>query len=84
MLISNARIKPRIVIIRAVSFRCRGIVIKGVVIGGMLLERMNPAKILPINRRLIGLINKGLVSLMLMRGGKRGCSSRVREIMRVL
>ena len=41
-----------------------------------MLERINPAKILPINRRLIGLINIGLFSLMFMRGGKRGCPSK--------
>lgn len=69
--------KPRVVTIRAVSFRCKGMVIKGVVIGGMLLERINPAKILPTSRRLMGLISAGLVSLMFMRGEKRGCSSRV-------
>ena len=34
MLISNARIKPKVVIARAGSFRCKGIVIKGVVIVG--------------------------------------------------
>lgn len=36
VLISIARVKPRIVTRRAVSFRCDGIVIWGTVIGGML------------------------------------------------
>ena len=83
-MISNAIMKPRIVTIRAVSFTCKGMVIKGVVTGGILLERMNQAKMLPISRRLIGLISMGLVSLMLMRGEKRGCSNRVKKMMRVL
>lgn len=69
---------------RAVSFKYRGIVIRGVFIGGMLLERIKPARMLPINRRLMGLISIGLVSLMFMRGEKRGCSSRVKKMMRVL
>lgn len=84
VLISNARMKPRVVIARAVSFRCRGMVIKGVFIGGMLLDRMKPAKMLPISRRLMGLINRGLFSLMVVEGGKRGCPNSVKKIMRVL
>lgn len=32
----------------------------------------NPAKILPNARRLIGLMRSGLVSLIEIRGGKRG------------
>ena len=83
-LISSARVKPKIVMIRAVSFRCRGIVIRGVVVGGILLVRIKPAKMLPISRRLMGLIDSGLFSLMSARGGKRGCPSSAKKMMRVL
>lgn len=44
----------------------------GTVIGGMLLEMIKPAKMLPIKRRLIELISRGLFSLIRTRGGKRG------------
>ena len=44
----------------------------GIVIGGILLEMKNPAKRLPISKRLIELIRNGLFSLMLMRVGNRG------------
>lgn len=83
-LISNARIKPRVVTVRAVSFRYRGIVIRGVVVGGMLLVRMKPVKMLPISKRLMGLIKEGLFSLTVMRGGKRGCPSSAKKMIRVL
>lgn len=83
-LISNAIMKPRVVIARAVIFRCRGMVIRGVVIGGILLNRMKPAKILPMSSRLMGLINSGLFSLMVVEGGKRGCPSNAKKMMRVL
>ena len=83
-LISNAIMKPRVVIVRAVSFRCRGMVIRGVVIGGILLDRMKPAKILPMSSRLMGLISSGLFSLIIVEGGKRGCPSSVKKMMRVL
>lgn len=36
----------------------------GTVIGGMLLEMIKPAKMLPIKRRLIELISRGLFSLI--------------------
>lgn len=55
-----------------------GIVICGIVVGVILFEIKNPAKILPIRRRLIGLINRGLFSLMKIRAGKRGCPSRAK------
>ena len=35
--------KPRMVTARAVSSRCKGMVIRGTLVGGMLLEIMNPA-----------------------------------------
>lgn len=50
----------------------------------MLLEIMNPAKRLPISRRLIELIRRGLFSLIVIRVENRGCSSSVKKIMRVL
>lgn len=43
--------------------------------GGMLFEMMKPAKILPIASRLMGLINRGLFSLMLSVVVLRGWSS---------
>lgn len=42
------------------------------VVGGMLYEMKNPARILPSASRLIGLIISGLFSLMVIIGGKRG------------
>lgn len=50
----------------------------------MLLEIMNPAKRLPISRRLIELIRSGLFSLIVMRVGNRGCPRSVKKMMRVL
>lgn len=53
-------------------------VIGGIVIGGMLWEMKKPAKILPISRCLMGLINRGLFSLIRMRVGKRGLPIRAK------
>lgn len=50
----------------------------------MLLEMIYPAKRLPISKRLIELIRKGLFSLILIRAGNRGCPRSVKKIMRVL
>lgn len=50
----------------------------------MLLEIMNPAKMLPTSKRVIGLISKGLFSLIRTRGENRGVPSRVKNMMRVL
>lgn len=50
----------------------------------MLLEIINPAKILPISRRIIGFINSGLFSLIRIRVGNRGFPSNTKKIMRVL
>lgn len=41
-------------------------------VGGILYEIKNPAKMLPNARRLIGLIRSGSFSLIEIRGGKRG------------
>lgn len=53
-------------------------------VGGMLCVMMNPAMILPIASRLMGLVNVGLVSLMAGVGGSRGLSSRAKKMIRVL
>ena len=53
----------------------------GTVIGGMLLEMIKPAKMLPIKRRLI---SRGLFSLIRTRGGKRGFPRNAKKIIRVL
>lgn len=45
---------------------------------------MNPAKRLPIRRRLMELIKKGLFSLMVIRVGNRGCPRSAKKMMRVL
>lgn len=50
----------------------------------MLLEIINPAKMLPIIRRMIGFISMGLFSLIKTRGGNRGFPSRAKKMMRVL
>lgn len=76
--------KPSRVTNRAVNFKYNGMVICGTVEGGMLLEIMNPAKMLPIRRRVIGFINKGLFSLIKIRDGNRGFPSNAKKIMRVL
>lgn len=55
-----------------------------IVVGGMLLEIMNPAKRLPIIRRLIEFIKKGLFSLMFIKVGNRGCPRSAKKIIRVL
>ena len=59
-------------------------VIWGIVVGGILLEIINPAKRLPISRRLIELIRKGLFSLIIMRVGNRGCPRSAKKIIRAL
>ena len=83
-LTSSASTKPRVVTIKAVSFKCRGMVIRRMAVGGMLLEMMNPAKILPISRRLIQLIRRGLSSLIGAEGEEWGCPSSAKKIIRVL
>lgn len=50
----------------------------------MLLEMMNPAKRLPIIRRLMEFIRKGLFSLIVIKVGNRGCPKSAKKIMRVL
>lgn len=50
----------------------------------MLLEIINPAKRLPIIRRLMEFIRKGLFSLTVIKVGNRGCPKSAKKIMRVL
>lgn len=69
---SSAIVKPAIVIIRAIVFRYQGIVIIWMVVGGMLYEMKNPARMLPSASRLIGFISRGLFSFMVIVGRKRG------------
>jgi hypothetical protein len=65
---SIAIVNPRIVTPKAMSFRYSGMVSMGVFMGVMLFEIINPAKMLPMNNRLIEFISCGLFSLMLMYG----------------
>lgn len=50
----------------------------------MLLEMKNPAKMLPIRRRLMEFIRRGLFSLIVIRVRERGCPRSVKKIIRVL
>lgn len=50
----------------------------------MLWEIIYPANTLPMSRRLIELIRRGLFSLIWIMGVKRGCPSSVKNIIRVL
>ena len=59
-------------------------VIWGTVVGEMLLEIINTAKMLPISRRLIELIRKGLFSLLIIRAGNWGYPRSAKKITRVL
>lgn len=52
--------------------------------GGMLFEIRNPAKMLPMRRRLIALRRRGLFSLIKIRVGRRGCPSSAKKMIRVL
>lgn len=72
LLSSNAIIRPRVVIVKARSLIYQGIVRMGVLNGGMLKNTINPAKILPSARRLIGFKRFGLFSLIVISGGNRG------------
>lgn len=77
-------IKPIRVTNRAVSFKCVGMVIWGTVMGVILLEMKNPAKMLPTISRVIGFISSGLFSLIRIREGNRGFPSSAKKIIRVL
>lgn len=68
LLSSKAIANPRIEMSRAVVFRYQGIVRIWILVGGMLCEITNPARILPSAKRLIGLIRLGLFSFIIIRG----------------
>ena len=72
------------VTVRAVNFRYRGMVFRGTFVGEMLLEIINLAKTLPINRRLMELIRSGLFSLIEVKGEKGGCPSSAKKITQAL
>lgn len=51
--------RPVIVTIRAESLEAGGMVIGTIDVGGIVIVRMKPAKILPIAKRIIGLMRLG-------------------------
>lgn len=69
---SRARIRPRIVTIKAASLSRGGIVIMGVLRGTMFEVIRRPAMMLPQASRLMGLITAGLFSLIGESDGNRG------------
>lgn len=69
---SRAVSRPKMVTIRALSFRRGCIVMMGVFNGIILEVIIRPAMILPQASRLIGLITAGLFSLIGERGRNRG------------
>lgn len=75
---SMAMSRPMIVTVKAASFRIGGIVIGIIEVGGIFIVRMNPAKILPRVRRVIGFVRFGLFSLIGDIGGKRGWLSKAK------
>lgn len=75
---SSVITNPAIVTIRAVVFRYQGMVITFIVVGGMLYEMVNLAIMLSSARLLIGLINSGLFSLMMIWEGNRGLDIRTK------
>lgn len=81
---SRARINPASVTARAVSLRYEGMVIGRMDVGGIFFEIRNPAKMLPMRRRLIALRSRGLFSLIKIREGRRGWPSSAKKIIRVL
>lgn len=70
---SKASSRPRIVIASAMVLVCVGMVVGGVFNGVMFSEMSNPATMLPIARRVIGLIIVGLFSFNRSVEGYRGC-----------
>lgn len=72
MVNSKASNRPRIVIVNAVVLMYVGIVVGGVFNGAMFSEISNPAMMLPIARRVIGLMIVGLFSFNRSVEGYRG------------
>lgn len=73
-----------IVIVRADIFRWLGMVIWLMLVGGIVFEIRNPAKMLPTARRLIELTNIGLFSLIDGEKLYRGVARRTKNRIRVL
>lgn len=69
MLSSKAIANPKIVMSKAVVLIYQGIVRTGMLVGGILIERRKPAKMLPRANRLIGLMRSGLFSFIMINGG---------------
>ena len=59
-------------------------VIWGTVVGGILLEIINPVKRLPISRHLMELLRRGLFSLIMTKVGNGCCPRSAKKIIQVL
>lgn len=70
---SRAITSPRMVTVRAASFRSGGMVIIGVLNGRKFVVRSRPAIMLPHASRLRGFVTEGLFSLIGERALNRGC-----------
>lgn len=81
---SIATRRPIIVTMRAAIFMVVGIVMTGVFKGRRFEVRTRPAKMLPQASRLIGLMTKGLFSLIGERGRNRGDRMVTKKITRKL
>lgn len=68
LLSSRAKANPKIETSKAVVFRYQGMVRIWMLVGGILYEIVNPARMLPSARRLIGLIRLGLFSFIIIKG----------------
>lgn len=68
----------------AVVFKYHGMVIIWTEEIGILFEIINPAKMLPKARRLIGFTSIGLFSLIVIKGGNRGFDIKAKKIIRRL
>lgn len=64
--------RPVMVTIRAESLEIGGIVSGTIDVGGMFIVRIKPAKMLPIAKRMIGLMRLGWFSLIGDMGRNRG------------
>lgn len=81
---SKATSKPKIVIVSAAVFMYVGIVVGGVFSGMVFSEMISPAIMLPMARRVIGLMTVGLFSFSNIVEGYRGCPVCTNVIIRKL
>lgn len=81
---SRASRRPRIVAVSAAILMCVGIVVGGVLSGMMFSEISIPAMMLPMARRVIGLMIVGLFSFSRRVDGYRGCPACTKIRMRRL